>query len=518
MVRCPRCTWELEDGTCGSCGWGSASDTDDSLSMDDDESAPHGWLDHEGNTSEGGIIDLDDPDDYPEALDHFQGAHGFPEPIPNYDSFLEDEDEDETDDDSVGSLDQFIVNDEDRDRFAIRGNVPPFSDSEDDISDTVRTMGSDEDHRSREETESAFSGPRVSRNISRTQNEDIDSEPVQLTGRRRTWEGINAVNSNQINRRPRSPSSDNSLPCLPIHRHRRNPRPSSSRTVQSSHPVTVSLESDTEDSAIPIQRPRRRPRVRRQISSDDDEEPRFNVNTSDEDRHGNSSGTATLGRHSALRLFPQGLASQTSSAAAPIVIDSSPTRNPLPNLEREREQSIPGAFPVSFSNTEPSQSVRPSLTSPSPSEISQFNYESPSSSTRIQGARNPQHGPHGLFSRRPSDLDATSQSHFDIISQHARSDRSRQLLPPPDSDPHRLIPFRNPSISRAPRSPRHSRVPETENSNAAASTVMREPAREAKRKRQKAERRRREQSTLNGSINNGEGTSNAAQRGHTLEL
>ncbi|KAL9129911.1 MAG: hypothetical protein Q9217_001759 [Psora testacea] len=525
VVRCPRCTWELEDGACGSCGWGSPSYTDESLSMEDDdydESVP-GWPDHENNIidlgEEGGLMNLDGPSTYPAASVHFHEGHRLRPSIPTYDSFLEDsEGDDDGDDDSAGSLDQFIVNDEGRDRSAVREIISPVSDSEGDISDTVHTIDSDEDHRSREETESAFSDQGFSHGTGRYQDADTDSEPVQPPGRRRPWETNNAENPSQTRRQDQSPFRDTSVLPRPIHHRRRNPRPLSSRPTQASNAAVTLLHSDSEDSVIPIQHPRRRPRLRHQITSDDDEEPQFDGSSSGKDHEGYSSGTATVGRRSQQSLFPHGQPPLDSSAAAPIVIDSSPTRPNFIDIQHERQQSIPGAFPQSFSNTEPSQSGRQTLTSPSPSESSQFHYTSPPSPNHGQRAREFYPRPSARLSLRPSDLDPTSQHHGDTTLRHLRNEPNHRLFPPRSLERHRTSHVRSSPSSHASRSPHQLQRPGTEASSAQAAARMRGEAREAKRRRQKSERRRRELVTSNEGRSNRRGNSSGAGRLQAIEL
>lgn len=49
VLRCPRCTWELEDGTCGSCGWSDPSDIASTFSVNSEGSYPFDEEDYEGH-------------------------------------------------------------------------------------------------------------------------------------------------------------------------------------------------------------------------------------------------------------------------------------------------------------------------------------------------------------------------------------------------------------------------------------------------------------------------------------
>ena len=106
-----------------------------------------------------------------------QPMHGWPQPelmdgfhVPNlgpalnHGSTFGDTDDEEEADDSAGSLEEFVVNEDDTPTefdtsyFGPHFRLPFASDTNSNASDTVYTIDSDEDHRSREETESLYGG------------------------------------------------------------------------------------------------------------------------------------------------------------------------------------------------------------------------------------------------------------------------------------------------------------------------------------------------------------------------
>ena len=155
VLRCPDCTWELEDGNCSACGWFGMSD--DGQFSDD----------FSGSEEERQYPDAPEPfvNRYPqsEVIDRFHDHD--PDPLTDDDSFFPgDSDYDNGEEDgSVGSLDGFVVDEDDAPTELETGyfgqgyGLPFASDTNSNDSDTVYTIRSDEDHRSREETESTYS-------------------------------------------------------------------------------------------------------------------------------------------------------------------------------------------------------------------------------------------------------------------------------------------------------------------------------------------------------------------------
>ncbi|KAL9104074.1 MAG: hypothetical protein Q9163_000926 [Psora crenata] len=378
VARCPRCTWELEDGACGSCGWGAVTDTDESQSMEDAESAHGwpGWPSHEQNLDDAGevidvvgVIDLDGPETYPDSEGHFSPAY-----------VIEDEDEeDEGDDGSIGSLDQFIVNDEATDHSPVSEGVQPSSDTEGDTIDTVHTVDSDEDHRSREETEIAFGGHGVPHGSGRYQDDLTDSEPGNFAEWRRQrdddlFPGWNT--SSMPHRLPPSgrlstlrrardvwttlpPAINTVFPIIPRDRDSQDRaipiqqplrRPRARRQITSDDddtwpppagtrfPVMVPRDRDSEDRAIPIQQPQRRPRALRQITSDDDDEPPIEIASSVDESRDDSSGSTTVGRHSPHQSQPSGTGASSARTGASIQGEAREAKRRRQKSERRRRE------------------------------------------------------------------------------------------------------------------------------------------------------------------------------------
>ena len=308
--------------------------------------------------------------------------------------------------------------------------------------------------------------------------ENFDSEPIPTRRRPNDAAGARRVPS-IVRNQPRMTGS-----LRPVRLSR--PGNQQLRSIQHTartrirSPVTISIDSDTDDFPLPPQRPSRRPRIRRQILSDDDEVPRFHSSSSDDEGNNLRSGaTATVGDQSPPRFStinpPE--VKQNSSAMTPILVDSSPVRPPNHDVfQREREQSIPGAFPPSFSYSEPSQAVRPGIASPTPSE---------STSNMLPLSPRQQFSPVSPFSP------FTIEAHNDNAPQQHRD-------PPTEAFSLSLQPCHPPrSWTSQPTnvgmlSPRPARVPSVGSSNSRAGADREKEARKAERKRQKRQRRQRE--------------------------
>ena len=369
--RCPRCTWELEDGLCESCGYPAGDDSADVSDSDgrdrwDDEvydvdeatmeelvgalgdevmggrvpnldHSEHGYTSEDGSF-EGNVTQIRRRERRIAAqLDRLQ-AH--PDEAPTYDSFLEDSDED-SDDEEDGSLDGFVVNDiedgphsvtsstrslqwETDEGTAVDGNQPRYPDF---VPSSQYEGSSDEGLTP----------------LSQYSPEDESDEGPILRSRRQARQ--RSVGSNQ------SSGSDGrnvsqALDALRMrNRHNGSGIPANTkRTITHRNPDVggerstigpIEIESDS-DSPIPAQQTRRRRRaVPNRVQSDHESDAEA------------SSGTATVGRDS-----PRTISGwinrrnvgiqpvrQTSNASSHISIESSPT----PSVERAF--AVPGAFP-----------------------------------------------------------------------------------------------------------------------------------------------------------------------------
>ena len=331
VVRCPTCTWELEAGECGQCGWREFSDNE-SVSVSE---ASFSTIDE--NTTDlgedGGILGFDEAGAYLDAE-----LHDFPFDSPrqfgfsDMDSFHDDEADDE-DDDSVGSLDDFIVGDD----HSYTGGTHPFSyTSNDEASGTESTVsihGStqslDDESESSGSLQDIIARAHQSRNVVDV-NEQRDSEPVAAAP--------NSIGNSNTSGSPRR-------------------RPRSSRPNRE----TVVISSSESDSSMPVisHRSRRRPRIRHQMSPDEEEEPRFvGPGSNGDNSNARSTSAATVGRHSPTsRRNGHSNATRTQSSTTRPFRQTDIHDSANDSHSRFRERSIPGAYPPSSFRSEPSQAA-----------------------------------------------------------------------------------------------------------------------------------------------------------------
>ncbi|KAK3178338.1 hypothetical protein OEA41_000471 [Lepraria neglecta] len=396
--RCPRCTWELEEGQCESCGY---PDEGAELSESDGPDYYPDELYH--------MDHVDDMDDdildalaeeayarghgpvYGEDLDsnHSQSIEDYYSPPPdrappfgyrvlspdhqrmNYSS-LPDTDEDSIDDEETNSLDDFVEDDEDEeDRHpSVTSSVRSVHWETDDGTglESIQSQDSDGDRNSQDDTksnqnEASFGTAQC--NL----DEDSDEGPVpparrqipriSITSDESSSSEISQVMAAIRNRRQRSNTSGTTGG---ISRHRRN-MPHHSRDMG---PRIIEIESDS-DSPVPSQRQRRRRPIQNRLSSDD------------ESGNEASSGTATVGRLSPrpgprTQKVDRPQASLTSNASSPILFESSPTRSE--NAENVH-LAVPGSFPPSIPFYERSQSALPATSTNRSSEIHESTSHAP---------------------------------------------------------------------------------------------------------------------------------------------
>ena len=396
--RCPRCTWELEEGQCESCGY---PDEGAELSESDGPDYYPDELYH--------MDHVDDMDDdildalaeeayarghgpvYGEDLDsnHSQSIDDYYSPPPdrappfgyrvlspdhqrmNYSS-LPDTDEDSIDDEETNSLDDFVEDDEgEEDRHpSVTSSVRSVHWETDDGTGlgSIQSQDSDGDRNSQDDTESnqnEASFGTAQCNL----DEDSDEGPVpparrkipriSITSDESSSSEISQVMAVIRNRRQRSNTSGTTSG---ISRHRRN-IPHHSRDMG---PSIIEIESDS-DSPVPSQRQRRRRPIQNRLSSDD------------ESGNEASSGTATVGRLSPrpgprTQKVNRPQASQTSNASSPILFELSPTRSE--NAENVH-LAVPGSFPPSIPFYERSQSALPATSTNRSSEIHESTNHAP---------------------------------------------------------------------------------------------------------------------------------------------
>ncbi|KAG8525469.1 uncharacterized protein KY384_009113 [Bacidia gigantensis] len=318
VLRCPHCTWEVEGGTCSYCGWSDGVETTGGTS-DDGDNSENDWM----NRAHHHLIDLGDRDviNLEEERDLIGDGHDLQyDGHTNYDSFL-DSTEEEDDDDTLGG---FVVNDNDD-----------------------RTGDVTESHHS--STGGSSSGSSGGEEVETSEPDSTESDEPQRHIRRGSLP-VRGAN-------PHLRWAEH-LPARPFQRYESSmdsDRSSMERSSGPSHRVPGLGEdsSDSDPSEGSIQNPRfrrgPRPRSRRVVDiSDDEHDERENSNVSPTSRQAYQQNRiwSSRGRQN----------NTLTSTRSPIFVDSSPSRPESNDIsQKRREQSIPGAYPPSFSHSEASQ-------------------------------------------------------------------------------------------------------------------------------------------------------------------
>ena len=362
--RCPACLWELEDGICPQCSIAGSSDSDGHENWDDD---PYG-IDGASIEDVLGVLD-EDPARMGRSLISDVSEHGYssedgssignaprverfmglarhydrdalPEEEPEYDSFLDDTDENSQDDEAT-SLEGFVVND--------------VEDGQHSTTSSARSLHWETD----EGTDEEANQPRDYDNGRISQDEDGSNETAsvvpQYDPEDESDEGPIVRSRRPVQRRSeastQSSGSDGrggsgvsqALNALRVRNGDSGSRVSANaqRTIPRSvlfENGPIEIESDSE-SPVPAQHTwRRRRAVPNRPIPDDDSEVEV------------SSGTATVGRESPRAIAgwsnsrSEGtrMARQTNNASSPIRIESSPTS---PTRPTDGQFAVPGAFP-----------------------------------------------------------------------------------------------------------------------------------------------------------------------------
>lgn len=358
--RCPRCTWELEDGQCGSCGYavedaGSSGsegpeyyhpdeiyDMEHAVDMDD---ALLEALVEEANADEfyGGQYDSQDDDYSPSPSIDRRASRALHPRLPSndYDS-LPDTEEGSGEDEDVDSLNSFVVADEEQrstagsNRSASHSTTSSSRSLNWEIENRTAIGGiqeSDDDHESRQNSEA--SEHEASSPIALYENGDESDEGPVPPSRRQMFRFSSdsdesaGTESSQAGativqdraHRRRSPGTARGLA-----RHRRNiPHRARERELSNGTPGTIEMESDSEP-PVPTQRRRRKRAIHTRLSSDGETNAEA------------SSGTATVGRQSprlgpSIQTIERPQSSQARNRTSPTVTASSSTRSA--NIEDE---------------------------------------------------------------------------------------------------------------------------------------------------------------------------------------
>ncbi len=371
--RCPRCTWELEDGLCESCGYPAGEDTADMSDSDGHGNWDDDLYDMEGASMEelvGALGDDARVGGYIPNLDFSE--HGYssedgssegtpprmrqrdrritaqlnrlrthPEEQPPYDSFLDDTDEG-SEDEEAGSLDDFVVNDAENGPHSVTSSTRSLHWETDEGTDGEGNQARNSENDPNSEGEDGSAGNQIPFAADQYDPVDESDEGPILRSRRQVRrrsvastqssgnddgggsgvsQALNALRvRNGYNDSRVSANAQRNIP-------HRNPNASGERSTVG----PIEIESDS-DSPVPVGHTRRRRVLQNRLSSDDDSDVEA------------SSGTATVGRDS-----PRPIASwiarrnggippgrQISNTSSPITIESSP---------ESRQLAVPGAFP-----------------------------------------------------------------------------------------------------------------------------------------------------------------------------
>lgn len=358
--RCPRCTWEMEDGACGSCGYPSG---EDSAGMSDSyDEGPDLWRDefYDMDVHPDELYDMeeleirglldDDPAVVRGLMSNFDASeHGYSSgdgsfdglgprirrrfrasdstaPMnsrshsntePPYDSFLDETDEDSEEED-VSSLDGFIVNDVDsrpHSEASSTRSVHWETDEDTGVEDML-AQNSNDDINSQadpdsEENEASIATVRCSLEDDSDEGPILPSRrqlPQRLLQSDRSSGGELSMAMAAVRNRGGHNDGQRQRSMTP-----RNPSTGGRR----SRGVSFDIESDS-DAPIPLQRPRRRRPIQASVLDE-------------YDSGAASSGTATVGRQSPILVPDRNLRTQApnqpNSTFSPILVSSSPTSN-----------------------------------------------------------------------------------------------------------------------------------------------------------------------------------------------
>ena len=385
--RCPRCTWELEDGLCESCGYpqgedsAEMSDSDyhghwdydltdmDGATMEDLVGAlgedarmrgripnlrfsEHGYTSEDGS-SEGTVPRIRHRDR--QITGQLNRLQGHPEEESTYDSFLDDTDED-SEHEEVGSLDGFIVNDVEDGPHSVTSSTRSLQWETDEGTDgeANQSQNFENDRNSQDEdgsNEATFP-------ISQYHSEDESDEGPILRSRRQNrqrsvasdqFSGSDGSRDSGVSQALNALRMRNTWNGSRVSANNQRPIPHRSPDAGAERSTGGPIEIDSDsDSPVPAQHTRRR---RRAV-------PDFLSSSDDSDVEA-SSGTATVGRDSPRVLAGWisnrngGIrsATQTSNPSSPIPIESSPT------IVADRHLAVPGAFPQSSRSAIPRTSL-----------------------------------------------------------------------------------------------------------------------------------------------------------------
>ena len=372
--RCPRCTWELEDGCCQSCGYPESDDSADMSDSDDharwnddfydmDEATVEemigaiGESHMEGHVPNFGFSEHEDMSDDGSSEGtapqiRRRDRHGAAQPNrlqvdpherSTYDSFLDDRDG-ESEGEEGSSLDGFIMNDVEDGPHSVATSTGSLHWETDEGTESEGAQAHNSDNDQDNQDENGLNGTTFT--IGQDDPEDESDDGPILRSRRQARRRSVASDQSSGSDGSRGSGVSQALNALRVRRGWNGSRASANprRTIShwnsdarrersTSGPLEIESESD---SPVPAQHTRRRRRaVPVRLSSDDDSGVEA------------SSGTAAVGRDSpramsgwiSTRHADSRPATRTNNALSPTAIESTPIRSV------ERRLAVPGAFP-----------------------------------------------------------------------------------------------------------------------------------------------------------------------------
>lgn len=399
--RCPRCTWELEDGVCHSCGFHTSEmypmsgSESPGLSLFGNEIAHQYLMDEGRNYSESPTVSVSEDSVYGDAglgdgsgnitwqvtapdralnravsrrrrharngQNAYAHVHGLALPYSDVSSEVDMRDTDDysvEDDDDAGSLDDFVVNDVEDGPSSIP-NSPHSSHYDTDevtsIMDNFRSYSSDENG-----THTEDSAAPLDRRSPETRTidlaDDSDEGPVQRLGRR-FHQSSRDSSRRSLSGEP--DSSDSGIPSTQGITTRRAKQQATLRQQRDhspnfSHPaireldptsegrrgVLIQLDSESEP-LPPVQRLRRRRGMANRVISDDDDITTASITDIPLQRRQSSSGTATVGRISPNQSISTDRKAQIhNEESSPVIINSSPATSGGPALSSSLHHAL----------------------------------------------------------------------------------------------------------------------------------------------------------------------------------
>ena len=377
--RCPMCTWEIEDGICGSCGYRVPSGDDDEHSFDSDGMSYSSLADeilthhHEMHADHGYYREAEFIPFQPGAVRPSTLAQARrqylsrrrrldsapPIDLSEHDNMATDSESyssymDNSDSDDAGSLESFVVNEDQARHFSALVSARSSRGSTEDmisVDGDLQSYSSSNDGASEPVNDRLSVDPRDDGPIESEDDSDVVSilPPRRMT-RRRITTVSSSGSSNGGNSEPRQMSRrsrrirDRQHPGLnPVDRISRSQHRSGGR-ASLYEPIEIESDSDSP----PVRRAGHRVRVPASVSSDEDNLGPRGVSISNAEIQSSHGSTPTLHESTALRSEPTAAGHRSNSllnstptvSHLPISVQSSPIRRDSMETNQSRQRSV----------------------------------------------------------------------------------------------------------------------------------------------------------------------------------